>query len=78
MSKRTPPNGRRRVTFANNATLDGKQYKQGETYDVSPADARHLLHVGKVRLADEGTERTAEPAPADTAPTAPARAGTES
>lgn len=64
MSKKEPPADKRRVTFANNATLDGVQYKQGETYDVSPADARHLLHIGKVRLAAVGDERTAEPAPA--------------
>ena len=53
-----------KVRFANNATLDGVQYKQGEVYEVAPADARHLVHVGKVQVVHQNTKTTDKPAPA--------------
>jgi hypothetical protein len=43
-----------KVVFGNSWTgFDGKEYDQGKTYSVSRDLSRHLLRVGKVRLADE-------------------------
>lgn len=42
-----------RVTFANRFEQDGTLYEQGKTYDLPKPLARHLLRVGKVRIAED-------------------------
>ncbi|MBK0420158.1 hypothetical protein JD276_14060 [Leucobacter sp. CSA1] len=44
-----------KVVVANRLERDGKTYKGGDVVDVSPAEARDLLGLGKVR--EQGTEK---------------------
>ena len=60
-----------KVVFANNWTgFDGKTYDQGKSYSVSRDLSRHLIRMGKVRLADEDTHLIGNGATGLTEPTA--------
>ena len=48
-----------KVTVSHNQTIDGKDYKPGQTADIDDALARTLINRGAVRLKADDTKKSA-------------------